>query len=57
MHLRRARILGISTGLFVLRRRQAARHWMAIDDVAPAAPAPRWQQIAARLTTLTAQAG
>jgi methylase of polypeptide subunit release factors len=52
LHLRRARIQGVSTGLFVLRRRTAARHFMAIDDVAPAAPAPTWPAIAARLAEL-----
>jgi methylase of polypeptide subunit release factors len=57
LHLRRGRIQGISTGLFVLRRRRATRHFMAIDDVAPAAPLPRWGTIADRLAELEAQAG
>jgi SAM-dependent methyltransferase len=56
LHLRRARIQGVSTGLFVLRRRAAPRHFMAIDDVAPAAPVPTWPEIAARLGELDASA-
>jgi methylase of polypeptide subunit release factors len=40
-----AGIAAVSTGLFVLRRRQARRHLMSIDD---AADAPDWQAIAAR---------
>jgi methylase of polypeptide subunit release factors len=57
LHLRRLRIQGVSTGLFVLRRRPAPRHFMAIDDVAPTAPVPTWAEIAARLAELDASSG
>jgi methylase of polypeptide subunit release factors len=53
MHLRRARIRGVSTGLFVLRRRRARRHVMSIDDVDAGAPSPRWAEIAERLGALS----
>jgi methylase of polypeptide subunit release factors len=52
LHLRRARIRGVSTGLFVLRRRPGRRHVMSIDDVDTAAPPPRWPEIATRLAAL-----
>lgn len=59
-HLRRTRIRGVSTGLFVLRRRAAARHFMSIEeaDAGPdaAASTPTWSQIAARFAALDAEA-
>ena len=56
LHLRRLRIHGLSTGLFVLRRRPAARHFMSIDEVSPSDPPPDWTEIAARLAALDEQA-
>jgi methylase of polypeptide subunit release factors len=51
-HLRLRRIQAVSTGLFVLRRRRAARHFMAIDEAADAAATPDWETIAARIAEL-----
>lgn len=53
LHLRRARIHGVSTGLIVLRRRAADRHLMSIDEVDPGAATPAWAEIAARFAVLT----
>jgi methylase of polypeptide subunit release factors len=39
-------IAAVSTGLFVLRRRQARRHLMRIEDAGPGADTPDWPAIA-----------
>ncbi len=52
LSMKRSRIMGVSTGLIVLRRRTGARHFMSIDDVAPDAGPPTWTEIAARFAAL-----
>ena len=61
-NLRRARIQGVSTGLFVLRRRVGKRHFMSIDDGEVSPPvrgsaSPTWADIGARFAVLDGEAG
>jgi methylase of polypeptide subunit release factors len=49
VHMRRARLRGVSTGLFVLHRSRSRRHAMSIDDWDTGAPSPRWDQLVPRL--------